>query len=62
VSSYIPNGAPPEAYDESADRRHRAIMAMACDALRASLWREHPQIVRMLVDKNGDGSGTDSGG
>lgn len=55
-----PSHAYPDTYDESADRRHRSIMAVACDALRASLWREHPHIVRALVDKNGDGSGKDS--
>lgn len=59
-STAKPSEAYPETYDESADRRHRGIMAVACDALRASLWREHPRIVRFLVDKNGDGSGKDS--
>ena len=52
-----PSHAYPDSYDVTSDQRYRAIMAVASDALRASLWREHPRIVRQLVDKNGDGSG-----
>ena len=52
-----PSHAYPDSYDVTSDQRYRAIMAVASDALRASLWREHPQIVRFLVAKNGNGSG-----